>query len=52
MKDLWVEAYEEACGECDGEPSDGRVQELYQDRIDRLLDAADHARKAAREAGR
>jgi hypothetical protein len=51
MKDLFFEACEEARGECDGEPSDERVMELYQDRIDWLLDAADSARQAAREVG-
>lgn len=51
MKELWVEAYEAACDECDGEPSGEAVAALYQDRIERLLDTADFARSVAREAG-
>lgn len=51
MKDLWFEAYEALCNETEGEPSDEEVAAAYQDRIERLYDAADHARKAAREAG-
>lgn len=52
MKDLWFEAYEALCNEIDGEPSDEAVAAAYQDRIDSLYDAADFARKAAREEGR
>lgn len=49
MKDLWFEAYEDACGEADGEPSDEAILTAYQERIERLHDAADFARKVERE---
>lgn len=49
MKDLWFDAYEDACGEADGEPSDEAVQAKYQERIEWLHDAADFAREAERE---
>ena len=50
MKDLWMEATEEAWTEADGnEPTDARVEVLYQAKLDRLIDHADALRKRARE---
>ena len=53
MKDLWVEAYDEALEGCEPfeEPADEVVEALFQARLERLYDAADNARKAARDIG-
>lgn len=51
MKELHFEACEEARDQCDGEPPDSLIMAIYQDRLERLYDAADSARKAERERG-
>jgi hypothetical protein len=51
MKELWIEAYDEAADECEGEPTDAAVDIKYQERIDALCDHADMLRKRAREEG-
>lgn len=51
MKELYFEACEEARDQSEGEPPESLIEALYQDRLDRLYDAADNARKAARERG-
>jgi hypothetical protein len=53
MKDLWIEAYDEALEGCEPfeEPPDDVVEALFQARLERLYDAADSARKAERERG-
>jgi hypothetical protein len=53
VKDLWIEAYDEALEGCEPfeEPSDELVESLFQARLERLYDAADNARKAEKERG-
>lgn len=42
MKDLWLEAYEDARPEDGSDPSTEAVQSLFQDRMERQIDAAMH----------
>jgi len=51
MKELWIEAYDEAADECEGEPTDAAVDIKYRERIDALCDYADNLRKLEREEG-
>jgi hypothetical protein len=45
MKELWIESYDEAADECDGEPTDAAVDAKYRERIEGLYDYADMLRK-------
>lgn len=47
MKHLWDQAYERACQEVDGEPTEDRVAAIFQDLCERDLERREHAFEAA-----